>query len=133
MKVRHPRAVRTLPSIVGLAALAGCAAPSPTPGFEPSGAEVRAVRIDRPLVVDGTAEPAWDAAPEVPVPLEGVGGPHTCLVRAAVVKKRSRPGMPPASASWRPMPPASMVAAWSRSSAMGCSSGSRTSRLLCVA
>jgi hypothetical protein len=35
--------------------------------------------------VDGVAEPAWEGAPETVVPLEGVGGPASVRVRAALV------------------------------------------------
>jgi hypothetical protein len=47
--------------------------------------EVRAARIEAPHAVDGHVDAAREAAPEAIVPLEGVGGPPSVRVRAAVV------------------------------------------------
>ena len=69
--------------------LAGCAstpAPEPPPvqGANVE-AEVRAVRIPESIIVDGRdSEEAWGRAPVTVVPIEGVAGPPSCRVRAAV-------------------------------------------------
>jgi hypothetical protein len=80
-------------ALVAVLLLGGCAfvvgprraAQPPPPPAPPGSPEVRAIRARTMIVVDGLdTDAAWREAPETVVPLDGDGGPRSCLLRAAV-------------------------------------------------
>ncbi len=75
-------------ALLAAALAAGCASPpegGPPPGEPLAEAEVRAVAVARPPIVDGLGtDEAWDAAPETLVPLQGPAEAQSCRVRAVV-------------------------------------------------
>lgn len=80
-------AARLLPRhVLPALLLASCASPGAPEALPVAPvAEVAAVRAADTLLVDGRdADAAWALAPETTVPLEGVAGPSSCTVKAAV-------------------------------------------------
>jgi hypothetical protein len=65
--------------------LAACASTNPPPPAPPDAPIVRAIRVEDPVIVDGSDnDAAWERAPGTEVPLEDGAAASSCIVKAAV-------------------------------------------------